>query len=775
MHSRTLVRLVSCALAGALGPAAGAFAGPDLDAARNRHLPFRAEVESVSEVAVSYERGWCRPYVVARLDGIDAVFSARNPGIVRIDEGPDHYDVVWQHNLPPAYCHRTPVASLEGLWDVDGDGRPELVLISPTADGKQWLLQALAAGDGAVVGETVLAGGPDRRADGRWDGVYAVVGVDDVPAGGGVRRAYIVAAETGLDWSPRGVMAVDVRSGDVLWTHWTAVKPSAGRVLRGDLDGDGATETVYLGSAVNNVGRPVGGLADDVCSVVAVGPDGARRWAVTVPEAVAGSLALVPATGGALVAVAATPAKGHPARLWLVDGRNGTLLARTDLPGNPRGVAVRAAERGADLFVAMDGVGIGHYRHGRTLELVATATSRGNLRLHGFASLLPGLPPQLLAGGFGGDVFVLDEGLQPVAYVADPPAPIAAAGMIAMPRYGADPVLVVVGTEHAPGFTVRFAPNPRPIPWSALALLPAAAGAAWYVRRRRRGTSAATRRELRLQLLGRLELSGHGAIGALRSLRRLVWLLDARAQAAATSSGLDARLAGLLDECRDHMLPDLAGTLELAGLAGCGAAVTGQARGAHERLARLLDTAGTDPAVDQELREAAALLEGAMRSLRREVEDDFRTDLAAVAARVLDAHAEAAAAAGVTVATAGLDAPLWCRGDADELVFVLDNLVENALRAMAGSARRELTLRARREDSLILLQVQDTGCGIAPDDWEPVLETRMSTREGGGLGLPESRRRLRKHGGSLAVTASRAGAGTTLTLSVVPARAREGM
>lgn len=89
------------------------------------------------------------------------------------------------------------------------------------------------------------------------------------------------------------------------------------------------------------------------------------------------------------------------------------------------------------------------------------------------------------------------------------------------------------------------------------------------------------------------------------------------------------------------------------------------------------------------------------------------------------------------------------------------------------SVEAPLTLSVRREDSLILLQVQDTGCGIAPDDRELVLETRMSTREGGGLGLPESRRRLRKHGGSLAVTASRAGAGTTLTVSVAPARARE--
>ena len=160
-------------------------------------------------------------------------------------------------------------------------------------------------------------------------------------------------------------------------------------------------------------------------------------------------------------------------------------------------------------------------------------------------------------------------------------------------------------------------------------------------------------------------------------------------------------------------------------------------------------------------------------TLRRELEDTVRADLAAVVARVLKAHEPAIAAAGVAVATVGLDDPVWCRVDQDELVFVVDNLVENALRAMGASTRRALTLTALDADGQILLQVTDTGCGIAPDDWQAVLETRKSERKGGGLGLPESRRRLRKHGGSLAITASEAGTGTTLVMSVAPARAQE--
>ncbi len=324
---------------------------------------------------------------------------------------------------------------------------------------------------------------------------------------------------------------------------------------------------------------------------------------------------------------------------------------------------------------------------------------------------------------------------------------------------------------------VGFRANPREFPWRALSLVPIAGAAAWYLRRRRRGASPATRRQLRLQLLGRLELSGHGAIGALRSLRRLVWLLEARGQTDGAAPELDARLRALAGECREHMLPDLAGIVELAELAGCDDAVTAQARGAHQRLEDLLAETGLDAdrQRDEELQRAGTLLETTLRSLRGDLEADFAADLAGVAARVLAAHADTVAAGGVAVATVGLEAPVWCRIDQEELVFVVDNLVENALRAMAASARRELTLTARRTDGRILLQVQDTGCGIAPDDWETVLETRLSSREGGGLGLPESRRLLRKYGGSLAVTASQAGTGTTLTMSVAPARARESM
>ncbi len=746
-------------------------ADSDLRDLGNRHLPYKFLTDGTPTASRVLDGGWCQPLLITSLDGTGVVFMARNPGIVRVDEGPRFSHVRWQHTLPPEFCHREPCASLDGLWDVDGDGDLDLVLISPNADRRRWLLRALDIESGEASAEFVLAGGPERRQDGRWDGQYSVVGVADVPHSNGPRRAFLIVAEAGFDWEPRGVMAVDTRSGEILWTDFGGAKPSSNQAHCADLDGDGRPEVVYLGSAVKNLPGPVNGLGDDVCTVVAVGADGTRKWVRTLPGVIAGFLQTVTTADGVFVVAALSGAPGHPPQLLVLAGDTGAVVAASELRGTPRGLTCVDGPAGVDCYLGVDSLGIVRYHFAGELRLVAVALIRELAWVNGLGPLLPNSGLQVLATTHAGQVLVLDRDLEPLAYFTDPLQPRPPGGVAIMPVAGRDPQLRVLGREDTGGLNLVLAPNPRAIPWGALSLLPVAGGGTWYLRRRRRGASAATRRELRLQLLARLELSNHGAIGALRSLRRLVWILDALEQTEGGATELEARLQDLTGECTAHMLPELAGTLELAVLAGCDGGVTGQARSAHERIVRVLGSGGRGH--EDELRAAASLLEQALVTLRHGLEDEFRADLAVVVGRVLAAHADTAADQGATVAVRGLEGPVWCRIDQDELVFVVDNLVENALRAMAASGRRELTLTVIRDQGRILLQVTDTGCGIAPDDWEAVMETRKSERKGGGLGLPESRRRLRKHGGSLAITASEAGTGTTLVMNVAPARAQE--
>ncbi|MFO7608675.1 MAG: hypothetical protein R6X35_05680, partial [Candidatus Krumholzibacteriia bacterium] len=412
---RSRLLLVTGAFWAVAGAGCATRATVDLEKAVAGHLPFRTTYDRTSEVAVSLDGGWGRPLLSARIDGVDVAFSARNPGIVRQNEGPAVSGARWQHSLPPAYCHRTPCASLEGLWDVDGDGRAELVLISPAADRRLWLVLALDADTGAVVAEYTLAGGPERRQDGVWDGVYSVVGLTQVPTPGGPRRGLIVAASTGFDWAPRGVMAVDALSGDVLWTHWAGAKPGIRAVRAIDLDGDGLTDSAYLGVAVKNLPAPVGGLWDDECMVVAVGADGSRRWVYNLGGLEGGSLDAVRGPMGSLVLAAAGGSLGRDARLVILDGATGSVLAETRLPGPSRGIVTMVDAEGVDIFVGVERVGLHRYRFDGQLDLAAVATHPGRLLPYAAEALLPGRGEQLLVGNVNGEVFVLDRDLRPLA------------------------------------------------------------------------------------------------------------------------------------------------------------------------------------------------------------------------------------------------------------------------------------------------------------------------------------------------------------------------
>ncbi|HEX8298470.1 MAG TPA: HAMP domain-containing sensor histidine kinase [Rubricoccaceae bacterium] len=106
--------------------------------------------------------------------------------------------------------------------------------------------------------------------------------------------------------------------------------------------------------------------------------------------------------------------------------------------------------------------------------------------------------------------------------------------------------------------------------------------------------------------------------------------------------------------------------------------------------------------------------------------------------------------------------------DGARLVRLLANLLDNAERHTPRGGT--VTLRARAEADAVVVEVQDTGVGIAADDLPTVFEryargTTARTRgvEGTGLGLAIARAVAVAHGGTL-TAASEPGAGTRFTL-----------
>ncbi|NUS27949.1 MAG: HAMP domain-containing protein [Streptomyces sp.] len=184
---------------------------------------------------------------------------------------------------------------------------------------------------------------------------------------------------------------------------------------------------------------------------------------------------------------------------------------------------------------------------------------------------------------------------------------------------------------------------------------------------------------------------------------------------------------------------------------------------APELLASLHEEALVLQRIIDDLQDLAAADAGTLRLQREPVRADE------LLGQVAAAHRVAADTAGVTLRTA-TDGEPWLDADPVRMRQALGNLVSNALRHTPVGGT--VTLAARCEGDDVVLEVTDTGSGIAPEDIPQVFdrfwraEKSRSRRTGGsGLGLPIVRHLMAAHGGTVEV-ASEPGAGSVFTLRV---------
>ncbi|MGC2415402.1 MAG: ATP-binding protein [Stellaceae bacterium] len=105
--------------------------------------------------------------------------------------------------------------------------------------------------------------------------------------------------------------------------------------------------------------------------------------------------------------------------------------------------------------------------------------------------------------------------------------------------------------------------------------------------------------------------------------------------------------------------------------------------------------------------------------------------------------------------------------DRDRMRRVIINLVENAAQALAElppDREKRIVLRTATADGELLLAIEDTGPGIAPEVLARIFEPLFSTKNfGTGLGLPTVKQIVSQHGGRIAVD-SVVGRGTCVTV-----------
>ncbi len=140
-----------------------------------------------------------------------------------------------------------------------------------------------------------------------------------------------------------------------------------------------------------------------------------------------------------------------------------------------------------------------------------------------------------------------------------------------------------------------------------------------------------------------------------------------------------------------------------------------------------------------------------------------------LADEVLDLEEESAKGRGVTIVRDLPKDGCVAIGDREKLKQVIINLVVNALEAMKQGGT--LTVRVRPEGERVMLTIEDTGPGIAPELLTQVFDPFFTTKEAGtGLGLSIVRKIVvDQHGGDVEIDSER-GKGAKVIVSIPTGR-----
>jgi two-component system sensor histidine kinase BaeS len=181
----------------------------------------------------------------------------------------------------------------------------------------------------------------------------------------------------------------------------------------------------------------------------------------------------------------------------------------------------------------------------------------------------------------------------------------------------------------------------------------------------------------------------------------------------------------------------------------------------RDLMSSLLEEALLLQHVIDDLQDLAAADAGELRLHARAV------DVPDLLGQVASAHKASADRAGISLVVRA-DAGPTLTADPIRLRQAVGNLITNAIRHTPPGGR--ITLAARTDGPQVVIDVTDTGAGLAPDQAPLVFErfwraekSRSRQTGGSGLGLSIVRKLAEAHGGTASVT-STLGEGSTFTL-----------
>jgi heavy metal sensor kinase len=143
-------------------------------------------------------------------------------------------------------------------------------------------------------------------------------------------------------------------------------------------------------------------------------------------------------------------------------------------------------------------------------------------------------------------------------------------------------------------------------------------------------------------------------------------------------------------------------------------------------------------------------------------------DIGAVLREASDLFQSAAEDKGITIVCQA-DAKICVDGDMRLIQRMIANLLDNAIKFTAPTGRVEVSVDTN-ENQRVIINVSDTGIGIAPEDLSQIFERfyrcdPSRSQAGTGLGLSFARTVARAHGGDITVT-STPGQGSTFSVTL---------
>ena len=158
------------------------------------------------------------------------------------------------------------------------------------------------------------------------------------------------------------------------------------------------------------------------------------------------------------------------------------------------------------------------------------------------------------------------------------------------------------------------------------------------------------------------------------------------------------------------------------------------------------------------------ILDGFLRYIDRSQLQLSNVDVNSLIGEMIDFYSAQARSHSITIREGLYRQALVCKIDADMLKQVILNLFINAQQAMKNGG--ELIIRTDKQNTDAVIQISDTGSGIAPDKLPDIFNAFYTSRaDGSGLGLPTAKKIVEAHKGTITVI-SEAGKGTSFTIKL---------